>query len=233
MENTLKDIGHNRISNEEKKHIREFLLLHKFNTEELYEEMFDHLATAYEHEPNDEKDIVKHLNKFFYDNGMTAGLEKMRAQKSLAYSSTFKKLMWQELKSLFEWPLIVYTVLAFGSIILLQQLISYHFILFAVMVISIVYTVIHYLEVNRKYAKSCKLTNKPYSKCLKNETAFSWIILPLLSVNVFNMLSDQIDLIPATVHALITTLFILFLILCEIDAFKTSEKYNKLKPTAI
>lgn len=233
MENTLKDTGQSRISNKEKKHIREFLLLHKFNTEELYEEMFDHLATAYEHDSNDEKDIVKHLNKFFYDNGMTSGLEKMRAQKSLAYSSTFKKLMWQELKSLFEWPLIVYTALAFGAIFLLQQLIPYRFILLAIMAGSITWAFIHYLQVHKKYAKSCKLANKPYSKCLKNDTAFSWVLLPLLSVNAFNLLSEEINSIPATVHALITTLFILFLILCEIAAFKTSEKYNKLKPTAI
>lgn len=221
---------HNQITPRETYHIQEFLLLHKFNTEELYEEMFDHIATSFEENTNPEKKIVDHLNAFYHQCGGETGLRKIRNEKAYAYYSAHRSLFLQELKTYFRWPIFIYLLAAFASIYWLNTMFNEKTVSLIFILLSSASAIIVQSCITISYRKSCKSLNKPYKRSLANTTSLAWVLNPVLLSNCVNLLRDAFGENYYYIYLPLSAFLITFVVISEIAAIKVSMINSKLEP---
>ena len=220
---------HNQITPREAYHIQEFLLLHKFNTEELYEEMFDHIATSFEENTNSEISIVDHLNTFYHQCGGEIGLKKIKGEKVNAYNSMYRDFLFKEIRSYFRWPIIIYLLAAFALISSLNAVFKEAIVTLVLVIMSIASALFVQVKIHMKYRNFCKINNKPYRASLLNQTGFNWVLTPMLFVNGLNLFTNSYDKSPLLV--IVTySLLMTFMVISQIATIKVLKLNSKLKP---
>lgn len=218
------------ITYKEANSIKEFLILHKFNSEELYEEMFDHIATGYENNPNTEKNITDHLNAFFYSCGSELGLKKIRKEKAWAYSNIYRALYFKELKSYLRWPVSLYVAAAFAIIYFLNLYLGEILIAAIVPILMFALALTAHIRIQLNYRASCKALKRPYKASLANTCAFQWALIPMLMLNVLNISRDALTPNNQHLTTLISALVVTYIIISEIVALNITFSNCKQKP---
>ncbi|MCE7995122.1 MAG: hypothetical protein HEP71_24295 [Roseivirga sp.] len=222
------------MTGKEHKSICAFLIDHRLNQQELFEEFYDHIVSSYEDRPDKAENIHSHLETVLKDLGGKKGMRKILIARHQAYGRVYSKRLKELFWSFFRWPMALYSLLILGTIYLLtlifptQQLFTWLMLLISLAPITI--GGFFALKFNRK----CRKEGKIYRSRVSHSAALKPALLLTFPIHIWNlsvtMFGSDVAL-TLNQNMALTTVFTVLLITFTLTCLRLMTEANTEKLT--
>ncbi len=182
------------ISKEQDKEVRHFLKLVEVKEQEIYNEFYDHIVTAYEERLQNEPSlsIDSYLkNDFQKAFGGVSGIKKIiksrHAEANRYYRKQFRKIF----LSFFRWPMILVVAALFLVIQKCFMLFEVKQVFIVIILISCALPMLLLLSGYLSFYLKCKRARLPYVSSVKNNNVLSQMIF----ITVFAQIPNWVKMI--------------------------------------
>lgn len=224
------------MTEKEHKIICEFLKDHRFNQQELFEEFYDHIVTAYESREDRSTDMHQHLEEVLADFGGKKGMRKILIARHQAYNQIYGKRLRSIFWSFFKWPMIVYTALISTAVYLLTLLFPTHELFTWLMLLVSLTPIALAGQFAVRFSLKCKNEGKAYRSRVSQSAALRPALLLSLPIHIWNLSVTVFGTqVPLTLsqNIVLTTAFTVLLITFTLACLKLMTEVNTQKLTTL
>ena len=214
--------------------INAFLKRHHLDSQELYEEFYDHIVTSFENQEYKPKCITQHLAQLEKDFGGAKGIKKILIARHKSYYKIYDKILIKHFKDLLRWPLILYSLLLSFGIYQLTLVFDpsklFVFTLIAASLISFTYI----LRLTVQFRLTCRKEQRGYNHRLSHSAILRPNLLIVVVLNLWNLINGGrviLGLEPG-LQSLIITILTMLIVLHTIACGKLVNDEIRLKTSA-
>lgn len=222
------------MTEKEHKTICTFLIDHRLNQQELFEEFYDHIVSSFEDRPDKSQNIHSHLEKVLKDFGGNKGMRKILITRHQAYGRIYSKRLKQLFWSFFRRPMALYSLLILASIYLLTLLFPTQQLFTWLMLLISLTPIAAGGFFALKFSRKCRKEGKIYRSRVSHSAALKPALLLTFPIHIWNLSVSLFgsDLaLTLSQNMVLTTLFTVLLITFTITCLRLMAEANTEKLT--